>query len=440
MRNFNPAQILVLGFLTIILIGSGLLMLPFATVQGSFPFLDALFTATSAVCVTGLVVVDTATTFTIFGQVVILALIQVGGLGFMTMATLIFMALGRKIGYRNRLLIQESFNQSTVQGVVRLVRTVMLYTLVIEAGAALILGVRFAQDVGWLRGMYYGVFHAVSAFCNAGFDIIGNFASLTPYRGDWTISLTIMGLLIVGGLGFRVLEDLVHNVGKPGRLSLHSKLVVTLTGLFLLIGAVAIFALEYSNPNTLAGIPWDEKILSSAFAAATPRTAGFNTLPTDGFRPSTLFLTIILMFIGASPASTGGGIKTTTLGVVLVAVYSMVRGESDAVLYKRRLPQTTIHKALAIIIIGITLVVTVTMILSVTESFDFLAIMFEVVSAFGTVGLSTGITPLLSGAGKVLIIFTMFAGRVGTVTLTLALSQRLKSYNIRYPEDRVIVG
>lgn len=440
MRALNPARVLALGFLAIIIIGAGLLMLPQAAAGEGLSFLDAIFTATSAVCVTGLVVVDTGTTFTTFGQLVIMVLIQVGGLGFMTMATLIFMVLGRKISFRNRQLIQESLNQFSVEGVVRLVRTILIYTLLVEGIAAIILGLRFAPEMGWLKGMYYGVFHAVSAFCNAGFDLMGNFTSLTAYSGDIVVNLTVMALFIGGGLGFTVIRDLVANWRKPQRINFHSKLVLLITGFLLVIAFVVIFALEYTNPETLAGIPWAEKIMGTAFTAATPRTAGFNTLPTDQLRQSTLFFIIILMFIGASPASTGGGIKTATLGVVLIAVYSMVRGEEDAVLFKRRLPQFIIHKALAIIMIGISLVVVITLVLSITEGFDFLTVLFEVVSAFGTVGLSTGITSYLSAAGKMLIIFTMFVGRVGTVTLTLAFGQRMKAYNVRYPEDRVLVG
>jgi len=440
MSKLSPARVLVLGFLAIILLGSVLLMLPQATVGEGLSFLQALFTSTSAVCVTGLVVVDTGTTFTTLGQVIIMLLIQVGGLGFMTMATMIFIALGKKISFRSRMLIQESLNQLTLGGMVRLVRAILVYTLIVQGIAAIILGLRFAPNLGLLPGLYYGLFHAISAFCNAGFDIMGNFASLTGYSGDLVVNVTIMALFIGGGLGFTVIGDLSHNWRSFKTLEFHSKLVLLLTGVMLLTAFIVIFALEFSNPETLGGLSWPEKILGTAFTAATPRTAGFNTLATDQLRQPTLFFIIILMFIGASPASTGGGIKTATLGVVLVAVYSMVRGEADAVLFKRRLPQYIIHKALAIIIIGIGLVMTITLILSITESFGFLEIMFEVVSAFGTVGLSTGITPQLSAVGKILIIFTMFVGRVGTITLTLAFGQRLKAYNIRYPEGRVMVG
>ena len=441
-KFFSPARVLVLGFMAVIIVGTLLLMLPQASFrEGGIGFLDALFTATSAVCVTGLVVVDTGTTFTTLGQVIILGLIQIGGLGFMTMATLIFMLLGKKIGYKNRLLLQESLNHLTVGGVVRLVRIVFLYTVIVEGIGALLLGIRFSLQMGFARGMYYGLFHSISAFCNAGFDIMGNYTSLTAYRGDPFVSLVVMTLFILGGLGFSVALDIVGNWRKPSRLSFHSKLVLLITALLLVLAFIGIFAMEYTNPATLAGLPWWEKILSTAFTAAAPRTAGFNTLPTDGLRQPTLFFIILLMFVGASPASTGGGIKTTTVGVVLIAVASMIRGQEDAVLFRRRLPQYIIHKSLSIILIGLALVVTVTMVLSITEPQGFLEVMFETISAFGTVGLSTGITPELSTLGRILIIITMFAGRVGPVTLTLAFARRLTaSSKIRYPEERVMVG
>lgn len=439
-RQFSPARALVLGFLAIIFIGTGLLMLPVSTVGGRLDLVDALFTATSAVCVTGLVVVDTGTTFTSFGQVVIMALIQTGGLGFMSLAALIFMMLGRRIGLGSRLMIQESLNHLSLSGVVRLVRAVLVYTLIAQGTAALILGIRFSLDMGWGRGMYYGLFHAVSAFCNAGFDLMGNFTSLTGYQSDPVVSLTIMALFVSSGLGFFVVLDLYRCWRTPRRLSFHSKLVLLLTGLLLAAAFLAIFVLEYSNPETLGPLSLGEKILNTAFTAATPRTAGFNVLPTDQLRQPTLFFIIMLMFIGASPASTGGGIKTATLGVVLVAVYSMIRGDSDAVLFRRRLPQMIIHKALAIIFISLALVIAATMALSITENADLLPVMFEAVSAFGTVGLSTGITPALSLPGRLIVIFTMFAGRVGPVTLTLAFTRRLVAGRVRYPEDRVMVG
>ena len=440
MGVLNPARVLVLGFLAIIIVGALLLMLPHAVVGEKLTALEALFTSTSAVCVTGLVVVDTGTTFTVFGQLVIMMLIQIGGLGFMTMATLIFMLLGRKISFRNRLLISESLNQFTVQGVVALVKIILVYTLAVEGSAALLLALRFSRDFGWVRAIYYGVFHAVSAFCNAGFDLFGNFSSLTSYRGDPVVNLVIMALIISGGLGFTVVRDFFPPWRKAGRLELHSKLVLVITALLLVSASLAIFVLEFSNPQTLAGIPWVDKVLATAFTATTPRTAGFNTVSIAGLRQPTLFIIIILMFIGASPASTGGGIKTTTFGVILVAVHSIIRGETDAVLFKRRLPQYIIHKALAIIILSIGLIAFVTLILCITEPFEFMSVLFEVVSAFGTVGLSVGITPDLSALGKLLIIFMMFVGRVGPVTLTLAFGQRLKPSNIRYPEGRVMVG
>ncbi len=439
-RRFNPARALVLGFLMLIAIGTALLMLPVATVGERLGFVDALFTATSAVCVTGLVVVDTGTAFTTMGQLTLMTLIQIGGLGFMTMAVLIFIALGRRIGLGSRIMIQESLNHLSLSGVVRLVRAVLVYTFIVQGVATVILGVRFAAEMGWAKGFYYGLFHSISAFCNAGFDLMGNFTSLTVYQGDWLVNLTIMALFVSSGLGFFVVLDVFRCRRNLSNLSFHSKLVLSITAVLLIVGFGTIFLLEYSNPATLAPLGVGEKILSTAFTAATPRTAGFNVLPTDQLHQSSQFFIILLMFIGASPASTGGGIKTATFGVVMVAVYSMIRGESDAVLFKKRLPQEIIHKALAIIFLGFALVVAVTLLLSITEDAPLITIMFETVSAFGTVGLSAGITGELSVVGRLLIILTMFVGRVGPVTLTLAFARRLSERKVRHPEDRVMVG
>lgn len=321
-----------------------------------------------------------------------------------------------------------------------MVKAVLLYTVVVQGIATLILGFRFAPDMGWARGLYYGLFHAISSFCNAGFDLMGNFTSLSAYRGDWLVSLTVMLIFVSSGLGFFVIMDIYQSRGNVRRMSFHSKLVLLLTGVLLVLGFGTILALEYSNPATLAPLSTGEKILSTAFTAATPRTAGFSVLPTEQLQQASQFFIIILMFIGASPASTGGGIKTATLGVVMVAVYSMIRGKPDAVLFRRRLPQAVIHKALAIMFLSFMLVILVTLLLSITEDAPLLTVMFETVSAFGTVGLSAGLTGELTVVGRLLITLTMFAGRVGPVTLTLAFARRLSQDGVRYPEDRVMVG
>ncbi|WP_350344403.1 TrkH family potassium uptake protein [Proteinivorax tanatarense] len=438
----SPAQVLVVGFLMLILVGTILLSLPMATASGE-PLgpLDALFTATSAVCVTGLVVVDTGTHFSIFGQVVIMLLIQAGGLGFMTMATLIFLVLGKKITLKGRLVIQEALNQITLSGLVRLTKSIIILTLVIEGVAALILGVRFSQsaDISFGQGMYMGVFHAISAFCNAGFDIMGGGVGLTLYRDDFVVNTVIMGLFIFGGLGFTVIVD-IYTRGSIKKMALHSKFVLLLTSILLLVGFFGIFILEYNNPATLGELSFIEKIMPAFFTGATVRTAGFNTIDTGALESGTLFFMLILMFIGASPASTGGGIKTTTFGVLLIAVYAIIKGGDEVNLMRRRIPYHIVLKALSIIVIGFVVVGLVTIILSQTEEQDFMNIFFEVVSAFGTVGLSTGITSELTAVGKGIIIVVMFMGRVGPLTLALALGRRYSKSKIRYPEERVLVG
>lgn len=439
--TFSPAQVLVGGFLSLILIGTILLSLPISSVEGYLPVLDALFTATSAVCVTGLAVVDTGTQFTTFGQLVILLLIQAGGLGFMTMATLFFLILGKKITLKERLVMQEALNQFSLEGLVRLTKYILLLTIAIEGVAALILGLRFSLDYGFRLGMYMGIFHSVSAFCNAGFDIMGivGEGSMSAYWNDPVVNFTIISLFVIGGLGFTVLVD-IYNRRPFKKMSLHSKFVLVLTGILLVVSFFGVFLLEYTNPETLGDLPFYQKLLPSFFTGATTRTAGFNTLETGALRPSTLFFMLVLMFIGASPASTGGGIKTTTFGLLLISVLAMIKGREEVQMFNRRLPFNIILKALSIIVIGLMVIGMTTIILSRSENQEFLDIFFEIVSAFGTVGLSTGITSELSKFGRILIIMIMFAGRVGPLTLALAFGQRLKPSKIRYPEEKVLVG
>jgi trk system potassium uptake protein TrkH len=439
--KLTPYQTLVLGFAMLILGGALLLMLPAATVSGkSTPFIDALFTATSAVCVTGLVVVDTGTHWSIFGQTVIIFLIQFGGLGIMAMATLFAIVVRKKIQLRERLIMQEALNQLTMSGVVRLMLYMIKVTLFIEFIGGTILALRFYADYG-LQGIYLGYWHAVSAFCNAGFDLMGQFNSsgMTAYVEDPTVSLIVSGLFILGGLGFTVISDVWTN-RSFAKLSFHTKLVLVTTAVLIILGTIVIFALEYDNPDTLEGLSWGGKLLASYFHSVTPRTAGFNTLDTGKLESATLFFVIILMFIGASPASTGGGIKTTTFSALMLAVGGMIRGRNEVEVFKRSLSPQTIYKAFTVMFMAGSLVIIVTMILSVTENAPFLNILFEVVSAFGTVGLSTGLTPSLTPVGKLWIIITMFAGRVGPVTLALAIALRTKRGTIHYPEGRVMIG
>lgn len=439
--TLSPARVLVGGFLGLILIGTILLSLPQASVEGRLPVFDALFTATSAVCVTGLVVVDTGTHFTRFGQVVIMILIQAGGLGFMTMATLFFLILGKKITLKERLVMQEALNQFSLEGLVRLTKTILVFTLVIEGLAALILGLRFSIDMGFRTGMYMGVFHSISAFCNAGFDLMGSVggASMTAYWNDPLVNFVIIGLFVFGGLGFTVLVD-IYNRRPIKKMALHSKFVLLITAILLVVGFLGVFILEYNNPETIGELSFIEKILPSLFTGATTRTAGFNSIDTGALNPATLFFMLVLMFVGASPASTGGGIKTTTFGVLLVSVAAMIKGKEEVNIFSRRLPMNIILKALAIIVIGLIVIGVATIILAQTEQQDFLQVVFEVVSAFGTVGLSTGITSELSVVGRGIIIVIMFMGRVGPLTMALAFGQRLRPSKIRHPEEKVLVG
>lgn len=441
-KGFTPARILVIGFAAVILLGAFLLTLPSATVNGQgLSFLNALFTATSAVCVTGLVVVDTGTTFTLFGQLVIISLIQIGGLGFMTFATFFAIILGRKVTLKERLLLQEALNQVSLEGVVRLAKYVLQVTFVIEAVGAIILAIRWSFDMSWPKAIYFGIFHAVSAFNNAGFDLFGNFSSITRYVGDPVVSLTIAFLIIFGGLGFTVLSDLYTHKGK--KMMLHTKIVLSVTGILIIGGTVLIFLIEYSNPKTLGPLDPMTKVLASFFQSVTTRTAGYNTLDLTGLRSTTLLVMVVLMFVGASPGSTGGGIKTTTLASVSLYAASLFRGETSVTVRNRTIATDVIQKAVAVIFMSMLLILVVTGILTLTENADFLTLLFETTSAFATVGLSVGLTPTLSDIGKLVIAFTMFTGRLGPLTLVFALSRRrngLPQNQIKYPEEKIMIG
>ncbi|MGB3366166.1 MAG: TrkH family potassium uptake protein [Acidaminobacteraceae bacterium] len=443
-KDLNPAQVIVLGFGGLVFIGAFLLNLPIASNSGeSIGFVNALFTSTSAICVTGLAVVDTGTYWSPFGKVTILILIQFGGLGFMTMATSVAFLFGKRITLRRRMIMQEALNQFTISGVVRLTKYILIMTFAIEAIGALLLSIRFIPIYGVSKGIFYSIFHSVSAFSNAGFDLIGNGQSLTPFVGDFTINIVIMTLIIVGGLGFTVILDLAKTKNFK-RLSLHSKLVLSVTGVLLALTFVLVLFIEYGNPETLGSLPFGEKILASMFHAVTPRTAGFNTLEMGDLKVSTQFLTIIMMFIGGSPGSTAGGIKTTTFSLVILHVLSAIKGKEDTEIFKRRVSWTVISRSLTLLSIGISVIIIMTFVLSITEqSISFMDIFFETVSALGTVGLTLGITSQLTTVGKILIALTMFFGRLGPLTIVIALARRSATYNkngIRYPEGQVLVG
>lgn len=436
--KLSPAQILVAGYFTVILTGTILLSLPMATTSaGSLGFIDSLFTATSATCVTGLIVVNTSSAFTVFGQVVIMLLIQIGGLGIMSMSTLMAFLIGKKISLKERLVIQQDLNQFGISGLVRLIQYVLGFTLIIEGAGAIFMFTKLIHEYKIVKAIYYSIFHAVSAFNNAGFDLFGN--SLVGFTGSIIMNFAVMILIILGGIGFGVLTESTNDK-RFGKSSLQSKIVVIMTLILLVVGFLVLLALEFNNPKTMGELPFGEKILSAMFLSVTPRTAGFNTLPTDALRSSSLFFIIILMFIGASPGSTGGGIKTTTFGIMVITMWNKIIGKKDIEIYNRRIDEEDVLKAMAITLLAMALVVLITIILTITESKPFIDILFETVSAFGTVGLSTGVTPTLSNIGRVLIIMTMFAGRVGPLTLAVAFAERERKGIYHYPKEKIMVG
>ncbi len=438
LSKWTPAQILISTFALLILVGSVLLSLPVAFHGPPLSYVDALFTATSAVCVTGLAVVDTATQFTWFGQLVILILIQLGGLGLMTMATVMALFLGRKISFRNRLIMQESLNQFSLGGILRLTIAVGVVTGFFEALGAIILTARFLPRFGWATALWYGIFHSVSAFCNAGFDLIGRFQSFTPFASDWLINLVITTLVIFGGLGFSVVADVYNHRQNLSRLSLHTKLVLSMSFFLIVTGTLSLLLVDWNG--SLAELPVANKVLGAYFQSVTTRTAGFCTVPIGNFSSAGILLMILFMFIGASPGSTGGGVKTTTVATVVLGVLSTIKGREDAQAFDRRIPQEIVRRATAIVSIAFALVLSVTILLSLTEEQPFMSVLFESVSAFATVGLSLGVTPQLSFLGRLIIMLTMFVGRVGPMSLALALVRSEGYTGVRYPEEKIIVG
>ena len=440
-KQRRPAQVLALSFMSVILAGSLLLSLPFISRGRPLSYLDALFTATSAVCVTGLTVVDTGTFFTPLGQAIIAALIFVGSLGFMTLATTIFVVFfGRRISLQERLVVKEALNQDTLEGLAPLIRSVLRMAVALELAGAALLSLRFVPEMGWWRGFLFSLFHAVSAFSNAGFDLMGGYRSLTEMPTDYLVNGTLLFLFIVGGLGFPVIFDLLYNRRRLYRLTLHTRLVLVITAILLIFGTLAVLVLEYNNPETMGSLSFGGKLFTAFFTAAAPRTAGFSVLDNAALLLPTRLLILLLMFIGASPASTGGGVKTTTFALVFIAVVSLIRGRQEPVLLKRRLPLTQTFKAVTIIVAAAGLIFTTTLILTIMENQDFMALFFETVSAFGTVGLSTGITPELSTVSKAALIATMFVGRIGPLTLFIALARPRREEGLHYPEEKLLIG
>ncbi|HPE16319.1 MAG TPA: potassium transporter TrkG [Oscillospiraceae bacterium] len=442
--RLNAGRVIVGGFAALILLGTLLLLLPCATRSGeSAGLLTALFTSTSASCVTGLVLVDTWTYWSAFGQAVILALIQVGGLGFMTMLVLFSMLVHRQIGMRERMILGESFNLDAAGGMVQFARRVLRVTLVMEGAAAVILSVRFIPQFGFLGGVWHGVFHAVSAFCNAGFDLMGSFgpfSSLMPYQDDPVVCVTVMVLVVVGGIGFFVWDDVLRKRGFRG-LERYSRMVIRGTAVLLVVGTVFFFLIEYRNPATLGSMGAGRSLLHAAFQSVTARTAGFNTLDQAGLYEGSRVVTVILMIIGGAGGSTAGGVKVGTVAVILLAIRSNVRGEEQVRLGTRSVPPRKVMQAMTLVAAALLLFVAGSLAISLGEGVPFVDAAFETASALGTVGLTTGITPSLSAFSKLLLIVYMYLGRVGVMSFSVAMmTRRAVQPNVKYPECRVIIG
>ena len=441
--RITPAQVVILGFLFQILIGACLLSLPVATQSGErVPFLDALFTATSATCVTGLVIHDTALFWSPFGQGVILLLIQVGGMGVVTMAVAIFMFSGRKIGLKQRWVMQESISAPQVGGIVRMTGFILKTAFLIEAIGALLLALRFCPQFGLGKGIWYGIFHAVSAFCNAGFDLMGEtgaFSSLTGYVGDPLVNLVICLLIVVGGLGFLTWHDVAAHGRHVSQYRLQSKLIL-LTTLALLVGGFLFFRFyEFSRPQW-AALTGGERGLAALFQSVSPRTAGFNTVDLTQLSACSQLMTILLMLAGGSPGSTAGGFKTTTLAVLLLSVGAVIRRQGSARCFGRRLPDQVLRNACAIFLLYLVLFLAGGMLICCMDEIPLMQALFEAASAIGTVGLSLGATAEASEASRLILIFLMYFGRVGGLTMIYAMAAGSNGASSQYPQEQVTVG
>ncbi|MFQ3545010.1 TrkH family potassium uptake protein [Halobacillus rhizosphaerae] len=433
--NLNPPQFLIVTFLTLIIAGTLLLKLPISTVH-SISFLNALFTATSAMTVTGLAVVDTGSAFTLFGQTIIMGLIQLGGLGIMTFAVLIYMVLGRRIGIKERLLVQQALNQTSVGGVIRLVKKLLIFSLSVEAVAAIFLSVRWVPEMGYAKGLYASIFHAVSAFNNAGFSIWSD--SLSGYATDPVINIVISLLFIIGGIGFTVVFDMWKSKEFKD-LMLHTKIMIIGTLVINVISFFVIFILEYNNPNTIADFTITGKMQAAYFQAVTPRTAGFNSIDIGQMDDASLFFMLILMFIGGGSGSTAGGIKLTTALAIVLATIAFFKNRDNAVVYRRRLDYGLIIRALALTMGSVFVILCAVFLLELSQNAPFLDVLFETISAFGTVGLSMGLTGSLTIFGKFIIIITMLIGKLGPLTFAFAFAKQTPDI-IKYPSEDILTG
>lgn len=444
LRNMRPGRLIVLVFLAMILLGAGLLCLPAASRSGEpTPFLTSLFTATSATCVTGLIRVDTGTHWSMFGQVVILLLIQVGGLGFMTIACLFFFALRRKIGLRERMVLAQALGSDSYSGIVSLVRNILRGTAAVEGTGALILFFRFLPEFGFRRAMWYGVFHSVSAFCNAGFDVLADVnagGSLCRYAADPVVNFTIMALIIIGGLGFAVWGDIRHN-RRLSRMSVYTRLVILITTVLIFGGAAVFAALEWNNPGTLGQFTAPQKLMAALFQSVTLRTAGFATFDQNALSDVSKAVADFLMLIGGSSGSTAGGVKTVTVGVILLSAWSTARGRTSVQVMKRRIPQQAVANASALFILVLLLSALGAAVLSLADHVSLENALYETISALCTVGLTTGITGTLCTASQLVLIVLMFFGRLGIMTISVGfMAADRAEERVNYAETKIMIG
>lgn len=439
-EKLSPSRKLITAFFMAILLGSILLMMPFSLAEGQkISFLTSLFTVTSAVCVTGLSVIDISKVLSPVGQTMLIIFIQLGGLGIMTFSSIIFLLMGKRLGYKERVLLAEERNAESGGEVVKFIKTILVTVFIIESIGAAILTFEFMKEYPLKKAIFYGVFHSISAFCNAGFALFSD--NLESFATNPIVNLTIMYLIIIGGIGFSVINSFILVVRKNiNRFTLTSKVAILLSMILTFGGAAVFFILEYTNPHTIGDMGILDKILASFFQSVTTRTAGFNTIPMGSLNSSTIFFFCLIMFIGASPGSTGGGIKTTTLGVIMFYVIGIVRGKENIDIFNRRIGWEILNKALAILVISISYVSIMILLILMFDKFTFEEVIFEVISAFATVGLSLGITADFNTLSKILLIVTMFIGRLGPLTFALALGEKRKKELIKYPKEDILVG
>lgn len=435
----NPPAVLTFGFLFMILVGSFLLFLPFSSINLNFTnYIDCLFIATSSVCVTGLSTINITYEFNYIGKFIIMLLIQVGGLGFMTMATVVALILREKITLKDRLVIKEQMGVSRLSGMVKLIKYVIYSTFLVEFIGSILLSFVFVPKYG-LKGIFYSVFHSISAFCNAGFDILGD-NSLASFSKSPYFLTVISLLIIIGGIGFNVYIDILKLKFNFKKYSIHSKIVLVMTFSLLLIGTVLFFILEYYNDSTIENFNFKDKLFNSFFQSVTTRTAGFYSVNQSKFTESSSIITMFLMFIGGSPASCAGGLKTTTIFILVVTTISFIKNNDDIEAFKRRISFSSVNRAIGLLVISLLLVFVITFILSLIENFRYLDLLFETISAFATVGLSRNLTPFLKTVSKIILILLMFIGRLGPLTIIFSFYKKVNKKKIRYAKENVIVG